>query len=126
MSYPQIRLPGSDTYWQAYQWGDVLDKAFPGQDAHDFAYAIRENDTGPLEKEDRSIVGLLLVQQGDNEGPDWIWLISLDDDTYWWLRGGCDYTGWDCGSFVEWAPFEHPMTLDDICSDIQSWLGEAA
>jgi len=34
-----IRLPGSETYWNAYDWGGEISKQFPGQDGDEFAYA---------------------------------------------------------------------------------------
>lgn len=34
--------------------------------------------------------------EGENEGPDWIIWGRLKDGRWFFARGGCDYTGWDC------------------------------
>lgn len=38
---------------------------------------------------------VLLMSNGDNDGPDWIGLFELNDGRYAGLSAGCDYTGWD-------------------------------
>lgn len=97
----KIFLPGSDLYWDGYDRGWELDKVFPGQDASSFASACTHNTWGPAEKD--GIAQLTLVQQGQNEGDDWIWEVVLFDGTKWSVQGGCDYTGWDCQSWLEWT-----------------------
>src|SRR6185503_6561645 len=39
---------------------------------------------------------VLAVIEGENDGSDWHWVLLLNDNRYIYLRGGCDYTGWDC------------------------------
>lgn len=41
---------------------------------------------------------VLAVWEGANDGDDWRWVIELFDGRFVFLRGGCDYTGWDCRS----------------------------
>lgn len=36
------------------------------------------------------------LDEGDNDGPDWIVWGVLKDDRWFVVRAGCDYTGWDC------------------------------
>jgi hypothetical protein len=55
---------------------------------------------------EKDIDRVLAVYEGQNEGEDWRWIILLNDGQYVYLRGGCDYTGWDCQS---WAS----STIDD-------------
>lgn len=33
---------------------------------------------------------------GENDGPDWLALLWLDDGRFAFLQAGCDYTGWEC------------------------------
>lgn len=35
---------------------------------------------------------------GENDGPEYYWLMSMKDHTYAVVVGSCDYTGWDCQS----------------------------
>lgn len=39
---------------------------------------------------------IIAMQDGENDGPDWIIYGQLKDGRYFAARGGCDYTGWDC------------------------------
>lgn len=34
--------------------------------------------------------------EGENDGDDWIIWGRLKDGRWFYLRAGCDYTGWDC------------------------------
>lgn len=38
------------------------------------------------------------IDEGTNEGSDWIVYGRLKDGRYFCLRAWCDYTGWDCQS----------------------------
>lgn len=108
-----IRLPGSETYWNAYDWGGEIDKQFPGQDGDEFAYAISMSGCGDAPLQGKIIDKLVMVHQGSNDTSDWCWTVRLcaDDgreDVYWreytyaTLVAGCDYTGWDCRSWGYW------------------------
>lgn len=44
---------------------------------------------------------LVALFEGENDGPNWRWLLELNDGRYASLLGGCDYTGWDCQSAVQ-------------------------
>ena len=102
--YPVIDLPGSEKWRGSYEWGKALDGQFPGQDAYNFSYACEYNSYGPVQ--DQRIVELQLIQQGHNEGEAWIWHVVLEDDSAYLDYGGCDYTGWDCQSYLGWANVE--------------------
>ena len=43
---------------------------------------------------------VLAVHEGENDGDDWRWVLSLKDGRFAFLQGGCDYTGWDCQSWA--------------------------
>ena len=38
---------------------------------------------------------------GENDGPEWHWLVRLADGRHAYIHGGCDYTGWDCQSWAD-------------------------
>lgn len=42
------------------------------------------------------VVEILQMEDGENDGPDWIIYGRLKDGRFFAARGGCDYTGWDC------------------------------
>lgn len=44
------------------------------------------------------IAYVLAEVMGENDGPDYHWLVAMNDHTYAYVSGGCDYTGWDCQS----------------------------
>lgn len=57
---------------------------------------------------------VLAVWEGENDGDDWRWIIKLTKtaskvhgNSFVFLQGGCDYTGWDCQS---WAKSEFTKT----------------
>ena len=33
---------------------------------------------------------------GESDGSNWHWLCAMNDHTYAYATGGCDYTGWGC------------------------------
>jgi hypothetical protein len=45
---------------------------------------------------------VLLEITGENDGPDWVWIVLLKDGRHAYIRGGCDYTGWECQSWLDW------------------------
>lgn len=107
---PIIRLPNSDEWESGYDWGSELDKKFPNQDAIELGYACAYNDYGPTKE--HHITKLTMHQQGQNDGGNWIWCVELNNGTVWLATGGCDYTGWDCQSSLDWECIEKPGVDD--------------
>lgn len=64
---------------------------------YDLSAAIGYNpqDNGFHLEDVAYVLGAVL---GENDGPDYWWLIAMRDHTYAVVNGGCDYTGWDCQS----------------------------
>lgn len=103
--YPIVDLPGSQDWARAHALGLKLDAAWPGQQGDDFAYAYAYHDhpqgLGPLDE-------LVLLQEGANGGPHFIWKCRFLAGADVWRRrtfivdGWCDYTGWDCQSGAQW------------------------
>jgi len=77
----------------------VLDD-FDWQEA--FEYGVSPRGAVPTEEYDLSDVKIedvavvLWMDEGENDGPDWIIAGVLNDNRGFFLSAGCDYTGWDC------------------------------
>jgi hypothetical protein len=98
---PVVQIPAAVNWQAGYEHGLKMDGLFPGQDASVFCSAVEFNDIGPLSG--RSITGLVMNQEGYNDGDEWIWKVTLDNGTVWIAEGGCDFTGWDCQSWLSWC-----------------------
>lgn len=97
---PVVPLAGSSGWANAYESGQALDARFPNQDADQFAFACEYNEEGPTA--DHAIISFVMEKQGEHDGGNWVWIVGLSDGSTWRYEGGCDYTGWDCQSFLEW------------------------
>jgi len=71
---------------------EAKDKRIDSDLSSAIEYAIR--DTAGFRFEDVALV--LASVMGENDGPDYYWIIAMKDHTYAYITGGCDYTGWDC------------------------------
>lgn len=49
----------------------------------------------------KRIERVVLELTGENDGPEWHWIVKLTDGRYAYVAGGCDYTGWDCSSHCD-------------------------
>jgi hypothetical protein len=47
----------------------------------------------PFSRED--VAEIVAMEDGENDGPDWIIVGRLNDGRWFSLSAGCDYTGWD-------------------------------
>lgn len=99
--WPIIVFNESHRNWKtSYDVACELEPLFPGQDIGHFVSACSNNDWGPLV--DRSLVRFLMIEEGERDGANWEWVLTLDDGTSWRVVAGCDYTGWDCRSWINW------------------------
>lgn len=57
---------------------------------------------------------VLAVYEGENNERDWRWILRLHDGRYVYLRGGCDYTGWDCQSWASHTFEDSPEAAVDV------------
>jgi hypothetical protein len=81
-------------------------------DWFDLGYALEYNDvyaSAQIKK------GLACIE-GENDEKDWHWLVLLENGKVAYIRGGCDYTGWDCQSFVD-VEGEY-QSIDDALSTL--------
>lgn len=51
---------------------------------------------GPFARED--VTEIVWIEDGENDGPDWLIGGTLQDGRWFFIAAGCDYTGWDCQS----------------------------
>ncbi len=42
----------------------------------------------------------IAIWEGERDMSDWRWVLALHSGQYMYLRAGCDYTGWDCRSWI--------------------------
>lgn len=54
------------------------------------------------------------IHEGENDGESWQWVFSIKDGRLIYLQAGCDYTGWDCQSWVDFCGIYDPSTNPDI------------
>lgn len=87
-------------------------------DPTDLAYAL---DNNTVKASSDTVTQVLGYIPGENDGPDWHWLVKLGNDKIAYLRGGCDYTGWDCQSYVsmvnEYDTLEQALSTLGLPSD---------
>jgi hypothetical protein len=69
-----------------YDWEEVFKYAHPR------AILDEKISTDSFGREDISYV--YAIDDGDNDGPDWIALMKLQDGRFAFIAAGCDYTGW--------------------------------
>lgn len=95
-----IIVGGDDNYWSARRQGEALEEAFPGEDAMDLMLAATYNDPGPLVS-GAKVTDLVMISQGERDESEWVWEVEVDGER-WSAVGGCDFTGWDCRSYLNW------------------------
>lgn len=79
----------TDDYGDAYADNPAID--------YDLRACLRNNDIGITQFD---IAEVVAIWEGQNDGDDWRWIVKLAGGGYAYIRGGCDYTGWDCQSFA--------------------------
>jgi hypothetical protein len=57
------------------------------------------------------VARIIAISDGVNDECDWIGLFELRDGRFGFVRGGCDYTGWDCRA---WGDAEVGASADDL------------
>lgn len=105
-----IKVSGSETWDNSYEFSQLVEEAFPDVDPSSFASAVTYHDN-PLA--DSLIIDIVMEQEGQNDCEDWIWVVTVADGRRWRLSGWCDFTGWDCQSSASWRPLD-PLPPCDI------------
>lgn len=80
-----------------YDWEEVFGEGTGGNCTAIVPQPSPLSYAGSLETFKRDdVVEIYNMQDGDNDGPDWIIYGRLKDGRFFAARGGCDYTGWGC------------------------------
>lgn len=104
-------------------------KAF--KDDYDWQHAFYEAEFhcckphGPVpESVLNSVVRVVACAEGENDGPEWLAVVELQDGRFAVMAAGCDYTGWDCqaSGTLEFYPSEG-MALTDLTPEQAARLG---
>lgn len=106
--FKPVEIPGSESYWYAYEFGKALSEKYPKEACDDFAYALQyaikdwhdEFNVKSFNELNEKILDFKCLYEGANDGESWIWRISLSLSyrQSFLVIGWCDYTGWDCKS----------------------------
>lgn len=67
---------------------------------------------------------ILAVIEGQPDGAEWHWVIRLKDNRFVYLRGGCDYTGWDYQSDASCVFLGPNKRLKDAIDELHSDRGD--
>jgi hypothetical protein len=62
----------------------------------DLSSCLEYNPQNGFELKDVNRV--LAVFEGEHDTEHWRWILQLKDNTFVFMQGWCDYTGWDCQS----------------------------
>ena len=64
----------------------------------DLQQAMTYNPQSFTQNDIAEVVG---IAEGERDEAPWHWLVSLKDGRWAYMVGGCDYSGWDCQSWLE-------------------------
>lgn len=50
------------------------------------------------------VAEIVAIDNGYNDGDDWVGVFKTHDGVFLYVKAGCDYTGWDCqaSASAEW------------------------
>ncbi len=86
-----------DTRLNTQDWLEVFGEAGNSGNTHAITPTRIPGENCSLDSFTREDVAEILgIQEGENDGLDWIVYGLLKDGRYFIASGGCDYTGWDC------------------------------
>ena len=49
----------------------------------------------------KDIKNVLAQVPGEADGMDWYWIVEMKDGKFYYVTGGCDYSGWGCRDWGE-------------------------
>ncbi len=84
-----------------YDWEEVFKYANGGNDNGDGSgpqlcvgtvVTTGASFDAPFDRED--VVEIKHMEEGENDGADWIIVVRLADGRWGYVEAGCDYTGW--------------------------------
>lgn len=77
----------------SYDWEEVFGEGSGGNCTQDVE-SLDGTHCAPVLRAD--IAEVLASVNGENDGPDWVCIVRMEDGRFVCAQGGCDYTGWDC------------------------------
>ena len=73
------------------------------QDVKDeMRYAIECNPHPQVNDFNSTVDKIIACIPGANDEENWYWLVTDKTGDIWYISGGCDYTGWDCQSHLNY------------------------
>lgn len=60
------------------------------------------------------VAEVIAMDEGANDGANWLMVVKLKDGRFSFLSAGCDYTGWDCqagGSSQEYESLDELIRM---------------
>lgn len=72
----------------------------------DLRYGMECNPHPNGEISYKDIDEIVAAIPGMNDEADWHWVVKTQDNKFWYIYGGCDYTGWDCQSSLRYIPID--------------------
>lgn len=97
-----------------YDWKEVFAIAGDpagGENPPDVRRAPIMSDVDNTHFSRDDVAEIVWMEEGANDGPDWLIGGTLSDGRWFFIAAGCDYTGWDCQSGgTAWVG----LTRDDI------------
>lgn len=78
----------------------------------DLWYAIEYNTPEKFSRDD--VADIVVEVPGENDEFAWWWILQLKNGKYVLLAASCDYTGWDCQS---WIDFEEVYDTAEQAAD---------
>lgn len=76
-----------------YDWAEVFGEAYSCSKEID---SLDGTSCDDFTRED--VVEIIAIQDGQNDGDEWLGVFKLKDGRFLAATGWCDYTGWDCQS----------------------------
>lgn len=78
----------------------------------DLKYAMEYNNLA-FAFEDINVVRAYALGERDSMD-NWQWVVKLNNGCHYFVEGGCDYTGWDCQSWLEATVIESTAHLMQV------------
>lgn len=84
---------------EGYDWQEAFCYAGDPQGSYGLPDVRRAHPTSSVSLDGfgrEDVVKITALDEGENDGPEWVCLGKLRDGRWFYLSAGCDYTGWDC------------------------------
>lgn len=62
----------------------------------------------------KEIKNVLAQVPGEADGFNWHWIVEMNDGTFFYVTGGCDYSGWGCQDWGEAKEASSPLEAAEL------------